>query len=149
MLWSRLPVMLNYRSAVFISSNPYCNSYKTMAKNCGMGKPTFYRKCVRMAGTLTFLPATDIIKGFELLEDCNDDSDVRVFGVLWEDLHRSPPTHWNWQVAPRFAVSEWNVFQAIMDWKSKTNNNVGVEQNFESTLTELTPTSKIHWKMRS
>ena len=41
-----------------------------------------YRKYVRMAAALAFLPVKDVIKGYELPNNCNDYSDVKVFGVL-------------------------------------------------------------------
>ena len=43
-----------------------------------------YRKYVRMAAALAFLPAKDVIKGFKLLKDCNGDSDVSEFLEYFE-----------------------------------------------------------------
>ena len=38
-----------------------------------------YRNYVRMAAALAFLPAIAVIKRFELLKDCNGDSDISEF----------------------------------------------------------------------
>ena len=84
-----------------------------------------YRKYVRKAAALAFLPVKDVIKGFELLEDCNGDSDVSEFLKYYENTYIGVPQEIGTGTrAPRFAVSERSVYQAAKDRKSKTNNNV-------------------------
>ena len=79
------------------------------------------------AADLAFLPAKDVIKGFELRKDCNGDSDVSEFLEYFEKTYIGVPQQiGTGRRAPRFAVSEWSVYKAVMDRKSKTNNNVEV-----------------------
>ena len=80
-----------------------------------------------MAAVLAFLPAKVVIKGFELLKDCNGDSDVSEFLEYFEKTYIGFPQQiGTGRRAPRFAVSEWSVYQAVMDRKRKTNNSVEV-----------------------
>ena len=50
-----------------------------------------YRKYVRSAAKLVFLPAKDIIKGFEVLKDCNGGSDVSEFFEYFEKTYIGAP----------------------------------------------------------
>ena len=86
-----------------------------------------YRKYVRMAAALAFLPVKDAIKGFKLLKDSNGDSDVseflEYFGKTYIGVSQQIGTG---RRAARSTVSEWSVYEAVLDKKSKTNNIVEV-----------------------
>ena len=91
-----------------------------------------YGKYVRMAAALAFLPAKDVIERFELFKYCNGDSDVSDFLEYFEKTYRGVPQQiGSDRCAPRFAVSEWSVYQAVMERKSKTKINVEVWKTFQ------------------
>ena len=85
-----------------------------------------------MAAVLAFLPATDVMKGFETLKDCNDDSDVsEVFEYLARTYRGIPQQIGTGRRTPILAFSKWSLHQAVMDRKGKLNNIVQVwKRNF-------------------
>ena len=94
-----------------------------------------YRKYVRMAAALAFLPAKDVTKEFELLKDCNSDSDISEFLEYFEKTYIGVPQQiGTGRRAPRFAVSEWSVYQAVMDKKVKLITMWRCGTEFSTTL---------------
>ena len=111
-----------------------------------------------MAAALAFLPAKDVIKGFELLKDCNGDSDVSEFLEYFKKAYIGLPQQiGTGRRVPKTAVSEWSVYQAVIDRKNKINNNVEVwSRSFNNAVNvkhpispNSSPISKIHRKTQS
>ena len=126
-MWWRNIILLFFFLSVLIAT------YKTKVKKSQYGKiKDFYRNYVRMAASIAFLSAKNVISGFKFRKTCNSGLDITECLEYFEKSNTGVPQQiGTGRGALIFAVSEWNVYQVKVSRKNETNDICGgVEQNF-------------------